>query len=148
MPLSRPRPQLWSSAGPTPSVMITDATPGGAEFGMECSLRPVTDPVLEAAREAAKALAAVEAPLLALSRHLEDVLDDEAATVIVTESSPASFEPHPIPPASVRKAGRSHPAVRANQPIVFNTPDSETMNIQRLSNQRYHKRSTPIDHGM
>ncbi len=53
-------------------------TPGGAEFGMECSLRPVTEPVLEAAREAAKALAAVEAPLLALSRHLEDILDDEA----------------------------------------------------------------------
>ena len=52
--------------------------PGGVEFGMECSLRPVTDPVLETAREAAKALAAVEAPLLALSRHLEDILDDEA----------------------------------------------------------------------
>jgi ATP-dependent DNA helicase DinG len=53
--------------------------PGGTEFGMECSLRPVTDPVLETAREAAKALADVEAPLLALSRHLEDILDDEAA---------------------------------------------------------------------
>jgi ATP-dependent DNA helicase DinG len=52
---------------------------GGVEFGMECSLRPVTDPVLETAREAAKALADVEAPLLALSRHLEDILDDEAA---------------------------------------------------------------------
>src|SRR5690606_17418454 len=39
---------------------------GGVEFGMECSLRPVTDPVLETAREAAKALADVEAPLLAL----------------------------------------------------------------------------------
>ncbi|GAA0651503.1 ATP-dependent DNA helicase DinG [Brevundimonas lenta] len=56
-----------------------NATAGGGEFGMECSLRPVTEPVLEAAREAAKALAAVEAPLLALSRHLEDILDDEAA---------------------------------------------------------------------
>lgn len=52
--------------------------PGGIEFGMECSLRPVADPVLETAREAAKALAAVEAPLLALSRHLEDILDDES----------------------------------------------------------------------
>lgn len=52
--------------------------PGGIEFGMECSLRPVTDPVLETARDAAKALAAVEAPLLALSRHLEDILDDES----------------------------------------------------------------------
>ncbi len=56
-----------------------NASGSGAEFGMECSLRPVTDPVLETAREAAKALAAVEAPLLALSRHLEDILDDEAA---------------------------------------------------------------------
>lgn len=52
--------------------------PGGIEFGMECSLRPVTDPVLETARDAAKALAAIEAPLLALSRHLEDILDDES----------------------------------------------------------------------
>src|SRR5690606_3732561 len=52
---------------------------GGTEFGMECALRPATDPVREAAREAAQALAAVEAPLLALSRHLEDILDDEAA---------------------------------------------------------------------
>ena len=52
--------------------------PGGIEFGMECALRPVNEPVLEAARAAARALAAVEAPLLALSRHLEDVLDDEA----------------------------------------------------------------------
>jgi ATP-dependent DNA helicase DinG len=53
--------------------------PGGIEFGMECSLRPVTDPVLETARAAAGALAAIEAPLLALSRHLEDILDDEAS---------------------------------------------------------------------
>jgi ATP-dependent DNA helicase DinG len=49
------------------------------EFGLECAVRPVTEPVLEAARAAAQALAAVEAPLLALSRHLEDILDDEAA---------------------------------------------------------------------
>ena len=52
---------------------------GGAEFGMECALRPATEPVLEAARAAARAIAAVEAPLLALSRHLEDILDEEAA---------------------------------------------------------------------
>ncbi|QYC09550.1 ATP-dependent DNA helicase [Brevundimonas nasdae] len=52
---------------------------GGAEFGMECALKPVTEPVAEAARAAAQALAAIEAPLLALSRHLEDILDDEAA---------------------------------------------------------------------
>jgi ATP-dependent DNA helicase DinG len=52
---------------------------GGTEFGMECALRPATEPVLEAARAAARAIAAVEAPLLALSRHLEDILDEEAA---------------------------------------------------------------------
>ncbi len=52
---------------------------GGPEFGMECALKPVTDPVAETARAAARALAAIEAPLLALSRHLEDILDDEAA---------------------------------------------------------------------
>lgn len=56
-----------------------NASGSGVEFGMECALRPVTDPVLETAREAAQALAAVEAPLLALARHLEDILDDEAA---------------------------------------------------------------------
>jgi len=55
-----------------------NASGSGVEFGMECALRPVTDPVLETAREAAQALAALEAPLLALSRHLEDILDDEA----------------------------------------------------------------------
>ncbi|MDY6923898.1 MAG: ATP-dependent DNA helicase [Pseudomonadota bacterium] len=56
-----------------------NASGSGVEFGMECALRPVTDTVLETAREAAQALAAVEAPLLALARHLEDILDDEAA---------------------------------------------------------------------
>jgi ATP-dependent DNA helicase DinG len=55
------------------------ATYGGGEFGMECAVRPSAEPVVEAARGAARALAAVEAPLLALARHLEDILDDEAA---------------------------------------------------------------------
>jgi len=48
------------------------------EFGAECSVRPATEPLLETARNAAQALAALEAPLLALSRHLEDILDGEA----------------------------------------------------------------------
>lgn len=61
------------------SSTLTGTRPGGPEMGMECDLRPVTDPVRHTAREAAQALAAVEAPLLALARHLEDVLDDEAA---------------------------------------------------------------------
>jgi len=49
------------------------------DLGMECQAHPVTDAVAAAAPAAAKALAAVEAPLLALARALEDILDDEAA---------------------------------------------------------------------
>ncbi len=52
---------------------------GSGELGMECSARPATDAVTEATGPAARALAAVEAPLLALARALEDLLDDEAA---------------------------------------------------------------------
>jgi ATP-dependent DNA helicase DinG len=55
-----------------------------SELGQQCAARPAIDLVRDSAREAARALAAVEAPLLALARHLEDVLDeetDELATV-------------------------------------------------------------------
>jgi ATP-dependent DNA helicase DinG len=45
--------------------------------GMECAARPSIDPVKAAAVAAARALHAVEAPLLALSRALEDLLDQE-----------------------------------------------------------------------
>lgn len=45
---------------------------------MECAARPAIDAVREAAPAAARALAAIEAPLLALVRALEDLLDDEA----------------------------------------------------------------------
>jgi ATP-dependent DNA helicase DinG len=51
----------------------------GSDLGLECAVRPATEPLVETARAAAQALAAVEAPLLALSRHLEDLLDSEAA---------------------------------------------------------------------
>lgn len=50
-----------------------------SEMGQECAARPALDLVRDTARDAARALAAIEAPLLALSRQLEDVLDDEAA---------------------------------------------------------------------
>lgn len=60
------------------SVLGTNAS-GQGEFGAECSVRPATEPLLETARNAAQALAALEAPLLALARHLEDILDSEAA---------------------------------------------------------------------
>jgi ATP-dependent DNA helicase DinG len=50
----------------------------GSDAGMECAARPAIDAVRETAGPAAQALAAVEAPLLALSRALEDLLDDQA----------------------------------------------------------------------
>ncbi|MCC7267717.1 MAG: ATP-dependent DNA helicase, partial [Caulobacteraceae bacterium] len=41
-----------------------------SDVGMECAARPAIDLVRDTAREAAAALAAVEAPLVALARHL------------------------------------------------------------------------------
>ncbi len=52
-----------------------------SEVGMECAARPALDLVRETAREAARALARIEAPLLALARALETLMDDEAATL-------------------------------------------------------------------
>ena len=52
-----------------------------SEVGMECEARPALDLVRDTAREAARALAAVEAPLVALARALEAVMDEEAATL-------------------------------------------------------------------
>jgi ATP-dependent DNA helicase DinG len=57
------------------------ARSSGSDIGMECAARPALDLVRETAREAAAALAKIEAPLLALARQLETVLDDEAATL-------------------------------------------------------------------
>ena len=45
--------------------------------GMECAARPATDAVKAAALNAASALQALETPLLALTKALQDVLDDE-----------------------------------------------------------------------
>ncbi|MBL8773130.1 MAG: ATP-dependent DNA helicase [Phenylobacterium sp.] len=56
-----------------------------SEVGMECQARPALDLVRDTAREAAAALAAVEAPLLALARALEDVMDAEAETLSASE---------------------------------------------------------------
>ena len=52
-----------------------------SELGMECAARPALELVRETAETAARALAAIEAPLLALSRCLEDVLDDDSDTL-------------------------------------------------------------------
>lgn len=57
------------------------ARSASTEIGMECAARPALDLVRDTARAAAVALAKVEAPLLALARHLEDVLDEDAATL-------------------------------------------------------------------
>jgi ATP-dependent DNA helicase DinG len=51
----------------------------GSDLGMECAARPAVDRVRETAPAAAQALAQIEAPLIALARALEDLLDDEAA---------------------------------------------------------------------
>ena len=51
------------------------AAPG--DQGMECAARPATDLVRDTAALAAAALARIEAPLVALTRHLADILDDE-----------------------------------------------------------------------
>ncbi|MDB5451463.1 MAG: ATP-dependent helicase [Caulobacteraceae bacterium] len=52
-----------------------------SELGQECAARPALDIVRETARTAAAAIGLIEAPLLALARHLEDVLDEEADTL-------------------------------------------------------------------
>ncbi|WP_296595252.1 ATP-dependent DNA helicase [Phenylobacterium sp.] len=54
------------------------ARAAASDVGMECAARPALDLVRETAREAAAALARLEAPLLALARALEDVMDQEA----------------------------------------------------------------------
>jgi len=54
------------------------ARAGPSELGQECSARPALDIVRETAAAAARALGAVEAPLLALARRLEDLLDEDS----------------------------------------------------------------------
>jgi ATP-dependent DNA helicase DinG len=56
-----------------------------SDVGMECQARPALELVRETAAAAAHALAAIEAPLLALARALADVLDDDADELPPTE---------------------------------------------------------------
>ena len=56
-----------------------------SEVGMECAARPALDLVRQTARVAAEAIARVEAPLVALARQLEQVLDDEAAQLVTSD---------------------------------------------------------------
>ncbi len=53
--------------------------------GMECAARPAIDPVKAAAAGAARALLAVETPLLALTKALQDLLDEEADEMPTSE---------------------------------------------------------------
>jgi ATP-dependent DNA helicase DinG len=54
------------------------ARASSSDLGLECAARPALERVRAAAGEAARALRGVEAPLVALARQLEDMLDDEA----------------------------------------------------------------------
>jgi ATP-dependent DNA helicase DinG len=54
------------------------ARASASDLGQECAARPALESVREAAGAAARALASVEAPLIALARRLEDILDEEA----------------------------------------------------------------------
>ncbi|MGZ8406958.1 MAG: ATP-dependent DNA helicase, partial [Caulobacteraceae bacterium] len=56
-----------------------------SDQGEECAARPALDSVREAARAAAAAISGVEAPLTALARHLEDILDDETADLLAAD---------------------------------------------------------------
>jgi ATP-dependent DNA helicase DinG len=56
-----------------------------SELGQECAARPALEQVRQTAQGAARALAAVEAPLLALARALEDVLDQGAGELDPSE---------------------------------------------------------------
>jgi ATP-dependent DNA helicase DinG len=76
--------------GPVESFLVAvleqlRARAAPSEVGMECAARPALDLVRETAREAAAALAKIEAPLVALARQLEDVLDAEAATLTTSD---------------------------------------------------------------
>jgi ATP-dependent DNA helicase DinG len=69
--------------GPIEGFLVTvieqlRARAAPSEMGQECAARPALEMVRETAREAARALAEIEAPLLALARHLEDILDEES----------------------------------------------------------------------
>lgn len=61
------------------------ARSAASDIGMECAARPALDLVRGTARDAAAALARIEAPLLALARHLEDLLDEEAAQIVTSD---------------------------------------------------------------
>jgi len=61
------------------------ARASASDIGQECAARPALDMVRETAAEAARALAGIEAPTLALARRLEDILDEQADELAVAD---------------------------------------------------------------
>jgi ATP-dependent DNA helicase DinG len=79
-----------SPSGPIETFLVAvleqlRARAAPSDVGMECAARPALDLVRHGARAAAAAVAGLEAPLLALARSLEDILDEEAETLTTPE---------------------------------------------------------------
>jgi ATP-dependent DNA helicase DinG len=75
-----------SPIGPVEAFLVAvleqlKARAEGSELGMECQARPALELVRETAAVAARALAAIEAPLVALARYLADALDEDSDTL-------------------------------------------------------------------
>jgi ATP-dependent DNA helicase DinG len=79
-----------SPSGPIETFLVAvleqlRARAAPSDVGMECAARPALDLVRHGARAAAAAVAGLEAPLLALARSLEDILDEETETLTTPE---------------------------------------------------------------
>ncbi|MBV8593888.1 MAG: ATP-dependent DNA helicase [Caulobacteraceae bacterium] len=75
-----------SPSGPIEAFLVAaldqlHARAARSEVGMECAARPALERVRVTAAAAADALAALERPLLALARAMENLLDEEADTL-------------------------------------------------------------------
>ena len=90
-----------------------------SDGGMECSARPAIDLVRETAPLAAAALAALETPLVALARALEDLLDDEAAELPAGERARIEGALRGLD----RRARMQLPAWRSMLAILQDEPD-------------------------
>jgi ATP-dependent DNA helicase DinG len=82
-PSAEPNPIGPIEAFLTAALEQLRARASASDIGQECAARPALDIVRETAAEAARALAAIEAPTLALSRRLEDLLDEGADELAV-----------------------------------------------------------------
>jgi ATP-dependent DNA helicase DinG len=92
----------------------------GGDGGMECAARPAVELVRQTAPPAAAALAALEAPLIALARALEDILDDEAAELPTGERARIEGALRGLD----RRARMQLPAWRAMLAVLQDEPDT------------------------